>query len=112
VIAAIDLLGVAAVIVALGGLVTSVGVIVLAFIARDSKRELQEHGVVLKQVERQGNSVSLELKRTNFVYAERLAIETEGKPEGKANRAIADDARQVYEAARAAAERDGKGPAI
>jgi len=91
----------ATVISACASLVTAIGVIVVAVITRNS-------GKVLKQVEKQGNSVSLELKRTNMVYARRLAVATEDQPSGKADKAIADDAQRVYEEARAAAERDGK----
>lgn len=100
-IAAIDLTGVALVITAIAGLVTTVGV---AYVSARQKH----HGAVLRQVERQGNSVSLELKRTNMVYSRRLAVATAGTLDGPIDKSIADEAQRVYEEAVLAAERDGK----
>lgn len=78
--------------------INSIATILMAWIAFKNaqlRTEVKEHGTVLKQVEQQGNSVALELKRTNMVYSRRLADETK-KP---ADVAIADDAQKVYEAA-------------
>lgn len=78
--------------------INSIVGILMAWIALKNaqlRTDIKEQGNVLKQVEQQGNSVALELKRTNMVYSRRLADETK-KP---ADIAIANDAQKVYEAA-------------
>lgn len=82
----LDFSGIALFVSALGTLVTATGIAIVAVMTARQKRTLQ-------QVEQQGNSVSLELKRTNMVFSRRLAIETRRE----ADIAIADDAQKVYE---------------
>lgn len=76
------------VIVAIGTALTSVigavGVILIAIL-----------GKKMTQIEKQGNSVSLELKRTNMVYARRLAEATNHLGDIQ----LANDAKDIYEEA-------------
>jgi hypothetical protein len=102
-----DLPGMALVITALTGLVTAIGVIYVSFVARKSTAELVLHGQLLKQVERQGNSASLELKRMNMVFARRAETATVNISEKAVAKGIADDAEMIYMEAKIAAERDG-----
>lgn len=84
----IDFTGIALVLAALSPLVAAIaGAAVIIIQARQGK--------IIQQVEKQGNAVSLELRRTNMVYAMRLAA-AERTP---GNIAIADEARKVYEEA-------------
>jgi hypothetical protein len=123
-IAAVDWQGVSAAIAAFGTLITAAGVVVIGLMSKAhsialaiqrqalevQNNTLELHGKTLVEVEKQGNSVALELKRTNMVYARRLAAAT-----GLGSDiAIADDAQKVYEAAAARAIKDSKtnGPAI
>lgn len=87
--------GIAAVISAGTGLVTALGVIIVAVI---TKRQ----GAILQQVEKQGNSSSLELKRLIMVSSRRTAVATDLE----SDKALADDAEKVYAEALASAERD------
>lgn len=103
-----DWTGVASVISSIAALVTATGVIIGVVIARKGSARLNEQAAVLTKVEKQGNSVSLELKRTNMVYSRRLALATVNTESGTADKAIADDAQRVYEEAKLAAERDAK----
>lgn len=92
-------IGLAAVISAGTGLVTALGVIVVAVI---TKRQ----GAILQQVEKQGNSASLEFKRLIMVSMRRTAVAT-----GLAtDTALADDAEKVYSEALKAVERNGVKP--
>lgn len=91
----IDFTGVALVLTAFGTLVTAVGIAIVGIMTA-------RHRKVLNQVEKQGNSVSLELKRTNMVYAMRLAV----AERTEANLAIAKEAKTVYEEARKQVEAD------
>lgn len=75
---------------AITGLITAVGVILIALMRKK-----------VDQVEKQGNSVSLELKRTNMVYARRLAT-ADSSP---GNMALADEAEEAYDAALKANEK-------
>lgn len=88
-LAQIDFSGIALAVSALGTLVTAVGIAIVAVMTARQKR-------VIEQVEEQGNSVSLELKRTNMVFSRRLALETRRE----ADIAIADDSQTVYEEAK------------
>ena len=74
---------------AITGIISAIGVILIAIMGRK-----------VAQVERQGNSVSLELKRVNMVYAKRLA----SAERTQANIQMAQDATDVYEAAKRSAE--------
>lgn len=85
-----DMSGLAVLVTALTGTISAIGVILIAFLNRK-----------VAQVEKQGNSVSLELKRTNAVYARRLAVATRDK----ADIAIAKDAEEAYRQAIKANER-------
>lgn len=76
-----QLIAISLIISALGTVITSVGVILIAMIK--SK---------VKQVELQGNSVSLELKRVAMVYAKRTAVATKSKADIR----IAEDAETLY----------------
>lgn len=69
---------------ALTGIIGSVGVILIALL-----------GKKVAQVEKQGNSVSLELKRNNMVYARRLAEATNVLGDIQ----LANDTRDAYEEA-------------
>jgi len=83
------------------GINSVVGVLMawIAFKNASLRTAIEKQGTVLREVEKQGNSVSLELKRTNMVYARRLAEATKGTPAGDGDKAIADDAQKVYEEA-------------
>ena len=83
------------------GINSVVGVLMawIAFKNASLRQVIEKQGVVLREVEKQGNSVSLELKRTNMVYSRRLAEATKSTPAGLADQAIADDAQKVYEEA-------------
>lgn len=87
-IGAIDFSGIALAVSALGTLVTALGIAVVAVMTARQKRTIE-------QVEQQGNSVALELKRTNMVFSRRLAVETRRE----ADIALADEAQTVYEEA-------------
>lgn len=75
------------------GIISAIGVILIAVMGRK-----------VAQVEKQGNSTSLELKRVNMVYAKRLAA----AERTQANIQLANDAEDVYEQAKRSAERDAK----
>lgn len=86
-VSAEQLTGWSFVITACTGGITAIGVILIAYLNRK-----------VSQVEKQGNSVSLELKRTNAVFARATAVATKKK----ADAIIADEADKAYEAAMAA----------
>lgn len=95
-------MGLAAVISAVTGLVTAIGVILVAVITQRNRAELRQQGDVIRQVEKQGNSASLELKRLNMVFSRRTATATALG----SDIALANDAERVYHEAFAAAQRD------
>lgn len=75
----------AVLVTAIGSAIAAIGVAVVGVLVQMQRR-------TIKQVERQGNSTSIELKRTNALYAKRLAVATNDDGDKK----IADDARDVY----------------
>ncbi len=89
---------------------TPLSLIAVSFIGEMTRRHgkvlkhqdavLDDQSSLLRQVEKQGNSVALELKRTNMMYSRRLAAVTNNP----SDIAIADDAEKVYYAARESAE--------
>lgn len=91
---------VAAIIAAIGVPITALGTLVLALMQRKQGEVQAKQTETIKQVEKQGNSVSLELKRTNMVYARRLAEATKDPGDD----AIARDAEKLYEAAAVSAK--------
>lgn len=95
----LDFTGIALVLTAFGTVVTAIGIAIVGVMTARHRR-------VLNQVEKQGNSVALELKRTNMVYAMRLAV----ADKTEANLAIASEAKTVYEEAKKQAEVDSKKP--
>lgn len=80
---------IAGIITALASLVSAVGIAVTIYINA-------QHSILLKQVERQGNSVALEQKRVTAAALRSLAAITK-KPEDELK---AKDAEDVYEQAR------------
>ncbi len=86
---------IALVITAAGTVITAVGTVIVGIMGSNRGKVQQAQGEVIKQVERQGNAVSVEVKRTNMVYSKRLADVT--KDPGDV--AVAHDAKQVYEEA-------------
>lgn len=78
----------AQIITAIGTAIAAIGTVVVAVFVQLQRR-------TLGQVERQGNSVALELKRVNSVYARRLAEATKAP----ADIAVANETSEVYEAA-------------
>lgn len=85
---------IAGIITALASLVSAIGVSIGLYISA-------RHGVLLKQVERQGNSVALEQKRVTAAALRTVATLTR-KPEDELK---AKDAEELYEQARLQAER-------
>lgn len=79
-----DFVGLSLVLQGVATIISAIGVILIALMRKK-----------VDQVEKQGNSVSLELKRTNMVFAERLAVST--RQEG--DRKIADEAKIAYDEA-------------
>lgn len=78
--------------------INSIVVVLMAWIAYKNaqlRAEIKDQGSVLRQVEQQGNSISLEGKRTTAVALELLAAHTK-LPEHISKAA---DARKVYEEA-------------
>lgn len=67
-----DSIGLSLVLQGVATIITAVGVILIALVKKQSDTIAEK----VVQVEKQGNSVSLELKRTNMVYARRLADAT------------------------------------
>lgn len=88
---------IAGIITALASLVSAIGVSIGLYVTA-------KHGTLLKQVERQGNSVALEQKRVTAAALRSLATLTH-KPEDELK---AKDAEEVYEQARHQAEQERK----
>lgn len=86
----------AEIILATGTAISAIGTIGVAVLVQLQRR-------TLGQVEKQGNSVSLELCRVNAVYARRLAVTTKDP----ADEAVAADAEAVYLAAKQRADKAG-----
>lgn len=84
---------IAGIITALASLVSAIGVSISLLVTA-------KHGTLLKQVERQGNSVALEQKRVTAAALRSLAALTH-KPEDELK---AKDAEEVYEQARKQAD--------
>lgn len=90
-----SLKAIALIVTAIGTPLSLIGVAMVGYMTKRQGDVQQEQGDTIKQVEKQGNSVSLELKRTNMVYARRLAVATSDPGDV----AIADDAEKLYNAA-------------
>lgn len=80
------------------GIISAIGVILIAIM----NRKVAQVETTVAHVAEQGNSVALELKRVNMVYAKRLAA----AERTAANVQLANDAEEVYEEAKKSAERD------
>lgn len=83
----------AVLITAIGSAIAAIGTVAVAVMVQLQRK-------TLGQVEKQGNSVSLELKRINSVYARRAAVATKDP----SDEAIADEAETLYNAAKEQAE--------
>lgn len=83
----------AVLVTAIGSAIAAIGVAVVAVMVQLQRK-------TLGQVEKQGNSVSLELKRVNSVYARRVAVATKDPSDD----AIATEAEAIYREAAMQAE--------
>lgn len=93
----IDFSGVALVVTASGTLVTAIGIAVVAIMTARQKK-------IIDQVEKQGNSAALELKRTTAAALRTVAVVSPSP----ANALKAKDAETLYEEAKKQAEQNAK----
>lgn len=87
----------AVLVTAIGSAIAAIGTVVVAILVQLQRR-------TLKQVEVQGNSQSLELKRIGSIYARRAAVATKDP----SDEAIANEAESLYMAAKQQADKQSQ----